>query len=86
MMNLSNYAFLLISGYEQSFRTKFRIYHRSSIKKNKKNLSISPFPESLQERTRKEDMMRVIELYFPFSTPLHAHSHTHDANKGWKKK
>lgn len=56
------------------------VYIIKLIKKNKKNLSISPFPESLQ-RTRKEDMMRVIELYFPYRTPLHAHSHTHDMEK-----
>lgn len=52
------------------------VYIIKLIKKNKKNLSISPFPESLQ-RTRKEDMMRVIELYFPYRTYPPSRTLTH---------
>ena len=79
-MNLS-YAFFLYQD-TNSLSGQNSVYIIDQvIKKNKKNLSISPFPESLQERTRKEDIMRVIELYFPYCTPLHAHSHTHDMEK-----
>lgn len=70
LMNLSYYA-----GYEQSFRTKFRIYHQVNKKKIKRTYQFRLFLNHFNERGRRI-WWELSNFIFPIAPPF-THTRTH---------